>query len=81
MSYKNYKTLKQIWIENGRSSENIKVKSFSNRTPYYKLLSVNQSKNLAVLENYGKRKFLIGPRRKYIQTFTLDNPRWEVLDG
>lgn len=72
-------TIKELWVANGRTSENLLIKSPSNKTPKYKVLMVSNSKNVAVVENYGKRKWIIGPRKKYIQVFNFkDIPRWEL---
>lgn len=67
------KTLKELWEENDKKSRFF-VRSPTNQTPKYELLSISSSKNLAILSHRGRG--IKGYFKKYYDLFVLDNPRW-----
>lgn len=68
------KTLKELWEDNGKKSRFF-VRSPTNKTPKYKLLSISSSKNLAILSRRGRG--IRGYFKKYYDLFVFDNnPRW-----
>lgn len=74
-----YKTIEQLWIENGRVSKGLVIKSHTSTTPKFYVRQVMLGKGYAIVESRGKG--IISWFRKFPTIYRTNNPRWELVKG